>query len=131
MPEALGRINRMAAWMVGLAVRALPAGAHRERYRQEFVADLYGLRSGRQMSYALGAVVAVFPLRVALERNSRAAWEVTVGPRRRKPLLCLLNLRHRWVMQSTEDGGRFYCCRVCGKDRHSSSRQFAGGLPNG
>lgn len=123
--------GRLVTWMVGLAVRVLPPGGSRERYEQEFLADLSGLPGRRQWAYALGVARAVLPLRFALERSSHVMWEAMVGARRRRPLLCLLRLRHRWVLRSTEDGGRYYSCTKCGKDRYSSSRQFAGGLPNG
>ena len=37
---------------------------------------------------------------------------------RSKPLLCLLNIRHHWVVLRTEDGGNdFQRCSKCGKDR--------------
>jgi hypothetical protein len=34
-----------------------------------------------------------------------------------QPLFCRLNLKHRWEMQSTTDGGRFRRCARCGKDK--------------
>jgi ribosomal protein S14 len=36
---------------------------------------------------------------------------------RSKPLLCLLNIRHHWQPQVTEDGGQYERCTKCGKDR--------------
>lgn len=36
---------------------------------------------------------------------------------RRKPLLCLLNLHHKWRWESAPDGGRYRRCANCGKDR--------------
>lgn len=36
---------------------------------------------------------------------------------RSKPLLCLLNIRHQWLVQSGPDGERYECCAKCGKDR--------------
>ena len=36
---------------------------------------------------------------------------------RRKPLLCLLNVRHHWHSESTPDGARYQRCTKCGKDR--------------
>ena len=109
--------GRTADRVIGLAVRALPRGEPRERYRQEFLADLHHLDRHRRFRYALGVVVQVVPLRFALARSARTVWEAAVGPRRRKPLLCLLNLRHRWVVESVEDGSsRNRTCVRCGKD---------------
>jgi hypothetical protein len=39
-------------------------------------------------------------------------------------LLCRLNLRHVWHVESTEDGQRFKRCLACGKD---DDRGGAGG----
>ncbi len=36
---------------------------------------------------------------------------------RRKPVLCRLNLHHRWRWESSLDGGRYRRCSRCGKDR--------------
>jgi hypothetical protein len=38
------------------------------------------------------------------------------------PLLCRLNVKHHWVMQSTEDGARFKRCTRCGKDKYDGGR---------
>ena len=32
-----------------------------------------------------------------------------------KSLLCKMNLRHDWRVQTTEDGGRYRRCTRCGK----------------
>jgi hypothetical protein len=39
---------------------------------------------------------------------------------RSKPLLCLLNVRHHWQPQTTDDGGRYERCSKCGKNRMTS-----------
>ena len=36
--------------------------------------------------------------------------------RSRRPLLCRLNVRHKWHTESTDDGGRYLRCQRCGKD---------------
>jgi hypothetical protein len=41
----------------------------------------------------------------------------TKSPARRKPLLCLLNVRHHWHEESTPDGERYVRCTKCGKDK--------------
>lgn len=38
-----------------------------------------------------------------------------------KALLCKLNLRHDWHIQSTEDGGRYRRCTRCGKYQEGGS----------
>ena len=51
--------------------------------------------------------------------------------RQHLPLLCRLNMHHRWQLRHTEDGGRFRQCRRCGKDRNEPPRgpgDWAAGL---
>ena len=36
---------------------------------------------------------------------------------KRKPLLCRLNLRHKWVQGVDSDGQHYLRCTACGKDR--------------
>jgi hypothetical protein len=36
-----------------------------------------------------------------------------------KPLLCRLNLRHRWEVRKNPDGEPYQRCTRCGKDRES------------
>lgn len=119
--------GRVAGWMIGLAVRFLPRGRARERYRQEFLADLHHLGPRRQWRYAVGVAAQVLPLRVALERSATSAWESLVGPRQRKPWPCRLNLRHRWVVQYSEDGtSRYRTCSKCHKDFYFRNAVFPG-----
>jgi hypothetical protein len=45
--------------------------------------------------------------------------EVEVSmPTRRTPLLCRLNLHHKWVRQFNPDGEGYLHCTACGKDRY-------------
>ena len=37
---------------------------------------------------------------------------------RRKPLLCRLNMHHKWVQRSTADSAGYFQCTACGKDRY-------------
>ena len=39
-------------------------------------------------------------------------------PTPRKPLLCRLNMHHKWERRSTEDGKGYVKCTACGKDRY-------------
>jgi hypothetical protein len=55
-----------------VATRALPV-ATRERYRQEFLAELYGLGRARQLRHAFGVLSRCWALRAALNTPSEAA----------------------------------------------------------
>src|SRR5215471_2624227 len=102
---------------VQAATRVLP-GATRDRYRQEFLAELHGLGRARQLRHAAGVLSRCWALRAAINTPSDAAaadMEI-VFPRHRRPLLCRLNLRHRWVTVRTEDGRPYQRCQRCGKD---------------
>ncbi len=105
-----------ATLLVALACRILPGGSCRSRYRQEFKAELYGMPLGRQATHAFEIVASSWSLRSAIASpQGKGRTMLTIV--RSKPLLCLLNVRHHWQLQSTEDGGRFQVCIKCGKDR--------------
>jgi hypothetical protein len=134
------RATRAAAWGPRLTVRAaarvLPGGPVRERYRQEFLAELPGLGRARQARHALGVLSRSWALRAAVSTPSAAAADMEiVFPRRRGPLSCRLNLRHRWETVRTEDGSRYRHCQRCGKDETDmfggtkSGRDFDGVPP--
>ena len=81
--------------LVSLATRVLPGGTRRNRYRQEFQAELYGMTAVRQTAHALGILASSWSLRSATtdpRREGRSMLTIL----RTKPLLCLLNVRHRW-----------------------------------
>jgi hypothetical protein len=42
-------------------------------------------------------------------------------------LSCRLGLRHRWTVQSTEDGERYQRCSRCGKDVYRSIPHWISG----
>ena len=61
-------------WWASLAVRsaALPLPSeHRWRYRQEFLAELYGMTPAEQRHHASGVLSRVWTLRVALTEPER------------------------------------------------------------
>src|SRR5262245_33655717 len=101
---------------VQVATRVLPV-ATRERYRQEFLAELYGLSRARQLRHAFGVLSRSWALRAAINTPSdaTAADMELVFPRHRRPLPCWLN-RHRWETFRTEDGKPYLRCQRCGKD---------------
>jgi hypothetical protein len=117
---------------VQVATRVLP-GSTRDRYRQEFVAELYGLSPARQLREAFGVMSRSWALRTAINTPSEAAaadMEI-VFPRHHRPLPCRLN-RHRWETVRAEDGSRYQQCQRCGKDETDifggtkSGREFNG-----
>jgi hypothetical protein len=99
-----------------VATRVLP-GATRDRYREEFLAELYGLVRARQLRHALGVLSRSWALRAAINTPSEAtaADMEIVFPRRRRPLSCRLN-RHRWATFRTEDSKPYQRCQRCGTD---------------
>jgi hypothetical protein len=98
---------------IGVAVRVLPAGTVRERYRQELTVELYDLNGAAQLRHAYGVLTHIWALRPATARTTRFTPE---GTMKRPPLLCRLNLRHHWVFARTEDNQRYRRCSRCGKD---------------
>ena len=64
--RAAGYLARHTAQV---ATRVLP-GATRERYRQEFLAELYGLSRARQLRHAFGVLSRCWSLRTALSTPS-------------------------------------------------------------
>lgn len=102
--------------LIALGGRVLPGGTRRDRYRQEFLAELYGMTAGRQTAHALQILASSWSLRSATSHPHREGKTMMVILRS-KPLLCLLNIRHHWKGQSSPDGERYQRCTKCGKDR--------------
>lgn len=102
---------------VRLAARALPGGPVRARYRQEFLAELYGLDPGRCRRHALGVLSRCYALRANVGTSPRLPAHMSLGPlAARRPLLCRVNVHHKWRQESTSDGQRYTRCARCGKD---------------
>jgi hypothetical protein len=129
--NATSALQRPGVWpsrVVRLAARMLPAGAVRERYRAEFLAELYGMSHPRQARHSLRVLLCVWALRMAVTSQGPVAAE-EAGMKinvQRRPILCRLNLHHTWVMRSTEDGGRYRQCARCGKDSSKSNGPMDG-----
>ena len=98
---------------VALATTALPAGPIRERWREEFLADLQVLGPRQQATYTVGVLANAWALRSALGKGEPTIMGETVTTR--TPLTCRLNLRHRWRVVSTEDGNPHWECTRCHK----------------
>jgi hypothetical protein len=112
------RPSRAAVGVVELALRVLPQGDVRHRYERELVAELYGLDRGRQARYVLGVLVSVWSLRAAVTAEQYTLREEAMGHViHRRPLLCRVNLYHRWRTGNTEDGSIYQYCDRCGKLR--------------
>jgi hypothetical protein len=113
--------GRTPAWWAlaatGLATHVLPAGAARDRYRQEFLSELSDLRRARQAAFTYGVLSRAWALRTAVTTTVRpSSGDVVTTQTPRRPLLCVLDLQHAWLTRSTEDGGRYRACRKCGKE---------------
>jgi hypothetical protein len=108
---------------VRLAVRTLPPGAVRDRYRQEFMAELHDLTGSRQSRHALGILTRSIALRSALttDRPTLAEAVITMSTTR-KPLLCRTHLHHRWAIQMNPEGESYLRCGRCGNDLYDVER---------
>jgi len=117
-----------ARFLVEFAAARPPTPADRRRYQAEFVAELYGEPTLVQLRRAFGVVSRTHALRVALS-DARAP---LLAQRRRQPLGRRLRCRvlrwHSWARFSTDDGGRYSACSVCGKDRPGPPHWMSGGL---
>jgi hypothetical protein len=121
MPRPPGRWPSRA---IRLAVRALPPGRTRDRYRHEFLAELYGMSSTRQMRHAAHLLTRSLVLRAAVNRERQSSTLELSMPvlAPRKPLLCRLNVHHKWVRRLNPDREVYLQCKHCGKDLYDVER---------
>lgn len=97
---------------VALAAHLLPSGPIRERYRQEFLAELYVMTRWQAAKYVFEVAKNARRLRAAVVVDiDRATTRTTVA------VACRLNLHHDWRMFHTEDGGRYKACARCDKEQ--------------
>ena len=106
-----GRPQRGWVGVVGLATRALPAGPVRDRFRQELVAEMYGLDRGAQREHALSVLAHAWALRAAVTDPRRVTKEETV----KKDIRCRLG-KHKWVDAWTQDNQHYLTCARCHTD---------------
>jgi hypothetical protein len=116
------------------AVRRLPELDDRLRYRAEFLAEIHDLPPAAQLRFAAGVMSQMFALRAALgaspTRAEEAAMSTTTATR--VPFFrCRVFRWHRWVVRSTEDGGRYSTCGRCGRDWYGSPSAGTGGFAAG
>jgi hypothetical protein len=110
-----GQPTWWASWAVRSASLPLPS-EHRWRYRQEFLAELYGMTPAQQRHHAGGVLSRVWTLRAALTEPAQlTSKEATMA----KPWRCRLG-RHRWQRIRNPEGGWFRECQGCGKQRVST-----------
>ena len=100
-----------ARLMVATACWALPSRAARERYRAEFLAELYGLTASAQLRLTAGVWAEILPLRAAL--GSLPELAPAVSPRRW--ITCHILRWHDWRTYRTDDGERYSACSACGR----------------
>ena len=106
-------VTATARVLVRAATTTLPSGEMRERYRREHLGELSALPTSDQTRYAVGALATSWALRRALNTEKNMA-SITI--RTTKPLLCRLNLHHRWHAEHNLMGEPFRRCMKCGKD---------------
>lgn len=115
------RSGRPAWWSVTgtrAALRVLPPGGARDRWRAELTAELWDLPRGEQLRHTFGVLRRAPALRLALTSPDRVVKEDIV----RNPLRCRLG-SHRWVTQYTSDGtSRYLTCKRCPETTDFDSR---------
>src|SRR5262245_36568318 len=103
-------------WWARLAVtsaaRVLPA-PHRDRYRQEFIAELHGMTAAEQLGHAAGVLTRAWALRLGVNEPARLmAKEAAMA----KHWRCRIGI-HRWKRLRNPEGGWYRECRDCEKQR--------------
>ena len=112
-------------WWASLAVRSasLPLPSEdRWRYRQEFLAELYGMTPAEQLQHATGVLSRIWTLRMALTEPARLTRKEAAMA---KPWHCRIG-KHRWQRLRNPEGGWYRECRGCGKQRNVPG---SGGAP--
>jgi hypothetical protein len=112
--------HRWAVAAVRTATDLLPPGPVRRRYREELVAELWGMSSRQQLGHSWSVLVSA----PALHRALVEAGELEFP---HSPLWCRLRLHHRWHRVQAEDGTPFRRCLACGLDDDGTSRRRVAG----
>jgi len=122
------RPGRWACGVIGVAVRVLPPG-RRDRYRQEFAAEMYDVRAGERFRFACGVLSRAPSLRTALaespmedDMDRKTTWWGR--------LCCTLN-QHDWERARSENGEYYRVCARCGRDDYRPSGGGTGGVEFG
>ena len=110
---AVHGVTTTARLLVGAATVTLPSAAVRRRYRLEHLGELSSLPAGGQLNYAVGALATSW----ALRRASVPEEDPTATPTRAvRPVLCRLNVHHRWQQEDVPVSVGSRHCTTCGKD---------------
>jgi hypothetical protein len=104
--------------VIATAIRLLPKGVVRDRYRRELTADLTVLKPHQRLPFALRSLASAPALRRATSGASTAPGRDGIAEPR-KPFLCRTGLHHRWELAYTDDGKEFVRCERCLKERGS------------
>ena len=104
-----GQPTWWARWAVRSASLPLPS-EHRWRYRQEFLAELYGMTPAQQLHHATGVLSRVWTLRGALGQPAPLLPKQAALT---KPWRCTLRM-HPWQRLRNPEGGWYRECRQCG-----------------
>ena len=100
------------------ALRLLPAGGARDRWRAELTAELWGLSRGEQLHHTMGVLRRAPALRLAVTSPDRVIKEDIM----KKPLRCRLGWHH-WVTRYSSDGtSRYLKCERCPKETDFEQR---------
>ena len=118
-----GQPTWWATWVVRSAALPLPS-EHRSRYRQEFLAEPYGMTPTEQRHHATGVLSRVWTLRVALTEPERLLRKEAIMA---KPWRCRLHL-HRWRFERDYQGQRYRECVRCGAISGGSTPLPGGGF---
>ncbi len=100
----------LAAALLWAATLLLPHGVSRNRYRQEFAAEMFGQPRRRQLAYSLRVCLHIWQLRTVLVHGAEAP---------RLPVLCRTNLHHYWEKHANEQHVPFQTCPRCGREKES------------
>jgi hypothetical protein len=108
MPSPQNSPIWVARSLVRVAMLVVPRGPIRDRYIRELHADLGQFPPRSQFAFSVRVLRRAWGLRAAVSGAQSGAPH--------KPVLCQLNVHHDWRLDHTDDGGRFWRCRTCGKD---------------
>jgi hypothetical protein len=104
-----------------LATFWIAPGPVRDRYQDEYAAELHGLHGVARLARALSLVAGGPALHRALVESGAVAFP-------HAPWWCRLRLHHRWRPEVTADGAHFRRCRDCGLDNDGTTMARASGV---
>jgi hypothetical protein len=122
------RPGRWVCGGVAVAVRALPPG-RRDRYRQEFEAEMYDMSAGERFRLACGVLSRAVSLRAALAESPMED-DVDRKTTWWGRLRCRLG-QHDWAQTRAETGEYYHICTRCGRDDYRPSGGGTGGVEFG